>query len=131
MNIPALNAYSFACNTAFEIISVLMFHVCIIYTKLHIFFTVSASNVTILPPLPVGTVTTITGQSATSSVPLQGKYKALHLYVIYIFFSNFVVISISQRHEKKIFNVSATFIVEPLLLFNKKIILFYKLHSFR
>ena len=70
MNIPALNAYSFACNTAFEIISVLMFHDCIIYTKLHILFTVSAGTVTILPPLPVATVTTITAQSHTSSVPL-------------------------------------------------------------
>ena len=99
MNIPALNAYSFACNTAFEIISVLMFHDCIIYTKLHIFFTVSASNVTILPPLPVATVTTITAQSDTSS---KGKYKAVHLYVIYIFFSNFVAICISQRHEKNL-----------------------------
>ena len=85
MNIPALNAYSFACNTAFEIIFILMFHDCIIYTKLHIFVTVSASNVTILPPLPVATVTTITAQSDTS-VPLQGKYKAVHLYVMYIFF---------------------------------------------
>ena len=102
MNIPALNGYSFACNTAFEIISVLMFHDCIIYTKLHIFFTVSASNVTILPPLPVATVTTITAQSDTSSVPLWGKYKAVHLYVIYIFFSNFVAICISQRHEKNL-----------------------------
>ena len=70
MNIPALDAHSFACNTAFEIISVLMFHDCIIYTKLYIFFTVSASNVTILPPLPAATVTTITAQSDTSSVPL-------------------------------------------------------------
>ena len=114
MNIPALNAYPFACNTVFEIIFVLMFHDCIIYTILYIFFTVSASNVTILPPFPVATVTTITAQSDTSSVPLQGKYKAVHPYVICFFFSNFLAISISQRHEKKIFSGSATFIVQPL-----------------
>ena len=71
MNIPALNAYSFARDTAFEIIFVLMFHDCIIYTKLHIFFTVPSSNVTILPPLPVATVTTLT------------KIRALIVYFLY------------------------------------------------